>query len=95
MKKEKISIIIGGIIAAIIFGVLAVQFSSINEDGLSQDNDLPEIVDVDKNNTIIDNSELERLQFKICCCGGRSQMTLAWTCEVQCKPWSASSRIRG
>ncbi len=47
MKKEKKSGIIGGVIAAIIIGVLVVQFSSINEDGSIQDNDLPEIVDVD------------------------------------------------
>ncbi len=47
MKKEKISGIIGGITAAIIIGVLVVQFSSINEDVPIQDNDLPEIVDVD------------------------------------------------
>jgi len=47
MKKEKISGIIGGVIAAIIIGILVVQFSSINEDASIQDNDLPEIVDVD------------------------------------------------
>ncbi len=47
MKKEKISGIIGGVIAAIIIGILVVQFSSINEDAPIQDNDLPEIVDVD------------------------------------------------
>ncbi len=47
MKKEKISGIIGGIIAAIIIGILVVQVSSINEDAPIQDNDLPEIVDVD------------------------------------------------
>jgi len=47
MKKEKISGIIGGITAAIIIGVLVVQFSSINEDVPIQDNDLPEIVDID------------------------------------------------
>jgi len=47
MKKEKISGIIGGVIAAIIIVVLVIQFSSINEDGSIQDNDLPEIVDVD------------------------------------------------
>ena len=47
MKKGKISIIIGGIIAAIIIGVLVVQFSSINEDSPIKDNNLPEIVDVD------------------------------------------------
>jgi hypothetical protein len=40
MKKGKISIIIGGIIAAIIIGVFVVQFS--------EDSDLPKIVDVDK-----------------------------------------------
>jgi len=47
MKKEKISGIIGGVIVAIIIGVLVVQFSSINEDGSIQDNDLPQIVDID------------------------------------------------
>ncbi len=47
MKKGKKSGIIGGVIAAIIIGVLVVQFSSINEDAPIQDNDLPEIVDVD------------------------------------------------
>jgi len=47
MKKEKKSGIIGGVIAAIIIVVLVIQFSSINEDGSIQDNDLPEIVDVD------------------------------------------------
>jgi len=47
MKKEKISGIIGGIIAAIIIGILVAQFSSINEDAPIQDNDLPKIVDVD------------------------------------------------
>jgi len=47
MKKEKISGIIGGVIAAIIIGILVVQFSSINEDASIRDNDLPEIVDVD------------------------------------------------
>ncbi len=47
MKKEKKSGIIGGIIVAIIIGILVVQFSSINEDAPIQDNDLPEIVDVD------------------------------------------------
>ena len=47
MKKEKISGIIGGVIAAIIIGILVAQFSSINEDASIQDNDLPEIVDVD------------------------------------------------
>ncbi len=47
MKKEKISIIIGGIISAIIVGVLIFQFSSINEDAPIQENNLPEIVDVD------------------------------------------------
>ncbi|KKL81753.1 hypothetical protein LCGC14_1991580, partial [marine sediment metagenome] len=47
MKKEKISGIIGGVIAAIIIGVVVIQFSSINENAPIQDNDLPEIVDVD------------------------------------------------
>ncbi len=47
MKKGKKSGIIGGVIAGIIIGVLVIQFSSINEDGPIQDNDLPEIVDVD------------------------------------------------
>jgi hypothetical protein len=47
MKKEKKSGIIGGITAAIIIGVVIIQFSSINEDAPIQDNDLPEIVDVD------------------------------------------------
>jgi len=47
MKKEKISGIIGGVIAVIIIGILVAQFSSINEDAPIQDNDLPEIVDVD------------------------------------------------
>ncbi len=47
MKKGKKSGIIGGVIAAIIIGVLVIQFSSINEDAPIQDNDLPEIVDVD------------------------------------------------
>ncbi len=47
MKKEKKSGIIGGVIAAIIIVVLVIQFSSINEDAPIQDNDLPEIVDVD------------------------------------------------
>jgi len=47
MKKGKKSGIIGGVIAAIIIVVLVIQFSSINEDGPIQDNDLPEIVDVD------------------------------------------------
>ncbi len=47
MKKEKISGIIGGVIAAIIIGILVAQFSSINEDAPIQDNDLPKIVDVD------------------------------------------------
>ena len=47
MKKEKKSGIIGGIIVAIVIGILVVQFSSINEDAPIQDNDLPEIVDVD------------------------------------------------
>ncbi len=47
MKKEKKPRIIGGVIAAIIIVVLVIQFSSINEDGSIQDNDLPEIVDVD------------------------------------------------
>jgi len=47
MKKGKKSGIIGGVIAAIIIGILVLQFSSINEDAPIQDNDLPEIVDVD------------------------------------------------
>ncbi len=47
MKKEKKSGIIGGVIAAIIIGILVAQFFSINEDAPIQDNDLPEIVDVD------------------------------------------------
>jgi len=47
MKKGKKSGIIGGVIAAIIIGILVIQFSSINEDAPIQDNDLPEIVDVD------------------------------------------------
>jgi len=47
MKKGKKSRIIGGVIAAIIIGILVIQFSSINEDAPIQDNDLPEIVDVD------------------------------------------------
>jgi len=47
MKKGKISGIIGGVIAVIIIGILVAQFSSINEDVPIQDNDLPEIVDVD------------------------------------------------
>ena len=47
MKKEKISGIIGGVIAAIIIGIFVVQFSEIDEDAPIQDNDLPEIVDVD------------------------------------------------
>ncbi len=47
MKKGKISGIIGGAIAAIIIGILVVHFSSINEDAPIQDNDLPEIIDID------------------------------------------------
>lgn len=47
MKKEKISVIIGGIIAAIIIGVIIVQFSSLNNDKPLDDFDVPEIVDVD------------------------------------------------
>ncbi len=47
MKKGKKSGVIGGVIAAIIIGILVIQFSSINEDAPIQDNDLPEIVDVD------------------------------------------------
>ncbi len=47
MKKGKKLGIIGGVIAAIIIGILVIQFSSINEDAPIQDNDLPEIVDVD------------------------------------------------
>ena len=47
MKKGKKSGIIGGVIAAIIIGILVIQFSSINEDVPIQDNDLPEIIDVD------------------------------------------------
>ena len=47
MKKEKKSGIIGGVIAAIIIGVLVIQFSSINEDESLEDIDLPKIVDVD------------------------------------------------
>ncbi len=47
MKKGKKSRIIGGVIAAIIIGILVIQFSSINEDAAIQDSDLPEIVDVD------------------------------------------------
>jgi len=47
MKKGKKSVIIGGVIAAIIIGVLVIQFSSINEDAPIQDNDLTEIIDVD------------------------------------------------
>jgi len=47
MKKEKIFGIFGGVIAAIIIGILVAQFSSINEDTPILDNGLPEIVDVD------------------------------------------------
>jgi len=47
MKKEKKSGIIGGVIAAIIIGIFVAQFSEIDEDAPIQDNDLPEIVDVD------------------------------------------------
>ena len=47
MEKGKKSGIIGGVITAIIIGILVIQFSSINEDTPIQDNDLPEIVDVD------------------------------------------------
>jgi len=47
MKKGKKSGIIGGVIAAIIIGILVIQFSSINEDAPIQNNDLPEIIDVD------------------------------------------------
>ncbi len=47
MKKGKKSGIIGGVIAAIIIGVVVIQFSSINEDESLQDIDLPKIVDVD------------------------------------------------
>jgi len=47
MKKGKKSGIIGGVVAAIIIGILVIQFSSINEDVPIQDNDLPEIIDVD------------------------------------------------
>lgn len=47
MKKEKSLGIIGGIIAVIIIGVIIVQFSSMNDDIPIQENDLPEIVDVD------------------------------------------------
>ncbi len=46
MKKEKISGIIGGIIVAIIIGVLVFQFSSIDENN-SGKNAEP-IIDVDK-----------------------------------------------
>jgi len=47
MKKGKKSGIIGGVIGAIIIGILVIQFSSINEDAPIQNNDLPEIIDVD------------------------------------------------
>jgi len=47
MKKGKKSGIIGGTIVAIIIVIFVIQFSSIIEDGPIQDNDLPEIVDVD------------------------------------------------
>ena len=47
MKKEKISGIIGGVIAAIIIGVIVIQFSSINENNSEQDIE-PTIIDVDK-----------------------------------------------
>ncbi len=47
MKKGKKSGVIGGVIVVIIIGILVIQFSSINEDAPIQDNDLPEIVDVD------------------------------------------------
>jgi len=46
MKKEKISGIIGGVIAAIIIGVVVIQFSSINENNSEQDIE-PTIIDVD------------------------------------------------
>ncbi len=47
MKKEKISGIIGGVIAAIIIGVIVIQFSSINENNSEQDIE-PTIIDVDR-----------------------------------------------
>ena len=47
MKKEKISGIIGGVIAAIIIGVVVIQFSSINENNSEQDIE-PTIIDVDE-----------------------------------------------
>jgi len=47
MKKEKISGIIGGVIVAIIIGVLVVQFSSTNENNSEQDIG-PTIIDIDK-----------------------------------------------
>ncbi len=46
MKKEKISGIIGGVIAAIIIGVIVIQFSSINENNSERDIE-PTIIDVD------------------------------------------------
>ncbi len=47
MKKEKIFGIIGGVIAAIIIGVVVIQFSSINENNSEQDIE-PTIIDVDR-----------------------------------------------
>jgi len=47
MKKEKIFGIIGGIITAIIIGVVVIQFSSINENNSEQDIE-PTIIDVDR-----------------------------------------------
>jgi len=47
MKKEKKSGIIGGVIAAIIIGVVVIQFSSINENNSEQDIE-PTIIDIDK-----------------------------------------------
>jgi len=47
MKKGKKSGIIGGVIAAIIIGVVVIQFSSINENNSEQDIE-PTIIDVDE-----------------------------------------------
>ena len=47
MKKEKKLGIIGGVVAVIIIGIIVSQFSSINDVPI-QDNDSPEIVDVDR-----------------------------------------------
>jgi len=53
MKKEKISGIIGGVIAAIIIGVVVIQFSSINENNSEQDIE-PTIIDVDEDGILDD-----------------------------------------